>query len=41
VWQTERLANASVPIRRVGKDEEANIYVTGYQDGAVYMLVEQ
>ncbi len=41
LWHTELLANASVPISSVGKDEEANIYFTGYQDGAVYMLVEQ
>ena len=41
LWQTTLLANASVPISSVGEDEEGNVYVTGYQDGAVYMLVER
>ena len=41
LWQTNLLATASVPISSVGEDEEGNVYVTGYQDGAVYMLVER
>ena len=41
LWQTKLIANASVPISSVGEDEDGNVYVTGYQDGAVYMLAEQ
>ena len=41
LWQTKLIANASVPISSVGEDEDGNVYVTGYQDGAVYMLAAQ
>ena len=37
-WQSTPPLNAKVPISSVGEDEEGNVYVTGYQDGAIYMI---
>ncbi len=41
MWQTELLANASVPISSVGKDEDGNIFATGYQDGVLNRLADE
>ena len=41
VWQTQLLANASVPISSVGRDEDGNIFATGYQDGVLYRLADE
>ncbi len=38
-WQSIPPLHASVPISSVGEDEEGNVYATGYQDGAIYMIV--
>ena len=40
-WQSTLLVNAAMPISSIGEDEEGNVYVTGYADGAVYMLTER
>jgi len=40
VWQTQLIANPSVPISSVGKDEDGNIFATGYQDGVLYRLAD-
>ena len=37
-WQSTLLINAAMPISSIGEDEEGNVYVTGYADGAVYIL---
>lgn len=37
-WQSTLPLNARVPISSVGEDEEGNVYVTGYQDGALYLI---
>ena len=37
-WQSTLPLNAKVPVSGVGEDEEGNVYVTGYQDGALYMI---
>ena len=37
-WQSTPPLNASVPISSVGDDEAGNVYATGYQDGAIYMI---
>ena len=37
-WHSTLPVNAKVPISSVGEDEEGNVYVTGYQDGAIYMI---
>ena len=37
-WQSTLPLNAKVPVSSVGEDEEGNVYVTGYQDGAIYMI---
>ena len=41
VWQTQLLANPSVPISSVGRDEDGNIFATGYQDGVLYRLANE
>lgn len=40
-WKSMLLAKAPVPVSSVGEDEEGNVYVTGYQDGALYLLEEK
>jgi len=40
-WQPSLLATASVPVSSIGEDEKGNAYVTGYQDGALYLLEEK
>ena len=40
-WQDTLLLTASVPLSSIGEDEEGNVYVTGYQDGVVYMLTKK
>ena len=37
-WQSELVLKASVPVSSIGEDEAGNLYVTGYADGAVYMI---
>ncbi len=37
-WLSSLPVNARVPVSGVGEDEEGNVYVTGYQDGALYMI---
>ncbi len=37
-WQSELVLNAAVPVSSIGEDEEGNLYVTGYQNGAVYLI---
>ena len=37
-WQSELVLKASVPVSSIGEDEDGNLYVTGYADGAVYMI---
>ncbi len=41
VWQIQLLADPSVPISSVGKDEDGNIFATGYQDGVLYRLADE
>ena len=38
-WLSSLPVNAKVPVSGVGEDEEGNLYVTGYQDGALYLIV--
>ena len=38
-WLSTLPVNAKVPVSGVGKDEEGNLYVIGYQDGALYKIV--
>ena len=38
-WLSTLPVNAKVPVSGVGEDEEGNLYVTGYQDGALYMII--
>ena len=40
-WQSTLLLHASVPISSIGEDEEGNVYGTGYQDGAIYLIMER
>lgn len=37
-WLSTLPVNARVPVSSVGEDEEGNLYVTGYQDGALYKI---
>lgn len=37
-WLSTLPVNARVPVSSVGEDEEGNVYVTGYQDGALYVI---
>ena len=37
-WQSTLLANASVPVSSIGEDEEGNVYITGYQDGTIFVV---
>lgn len=39
-WLAELIMKGSVPISSIGEDEEGNLYVTGYADGAVYKIVQ-
>lgn len=41
VWQSTLLTNVSVPLSRIGEDQDGNVYVTRHQDGAIYMLTER
>ncbi|MCY4081089.1 MAG: PQQ-dependent sugar dehydrogenase [Caldilineaceae bacterium] len=38
-WLSTLPVNAKVPVSGVGEDEEGNLYVIGYQDGALYKIV--
>ena len=40
-WQSPLLINASVPVSAIGEDQEGNVYVIGYQDGAISMITEE
>ncbi len=40
-WQSPRLINASVPVSAIGEDQDGNVYVIGYQDGAISMITEE
>ncbi len=40
-WESTLLISSSVPLSSIGEDEEGNVYITGYQDGVVYMLTER
>ena len=40
-WLSTLPVNAKVPVSGVGEDEEGNVYATGYQDGALYMIVAE
>ncbi len=40
-WLSTLPVNAKVPVSGVGEDEEGNVYVTGYQDGALYLIVAE
>ncbi len=39
-WHSELVLKASVPVSSVGEDEEGNLYLTGYQTGAVYLITK-
>ena len=41
MWQAALVAEAGVPISSLGEDERGNVYVTGYQDGTLYLLKER
>ncbi len=38
-WETKLLSNGSVPLSRIGTDEEGNLYAAGYGDGVIYALI--
>ena len=40
-WQSTLLLNASVPVSSIGEDEEGNVYITGFQDGVISMIIER
>ena len=40
-WQSVLVAKARVPISSIGRDEEGNVYATGYADGVVYLLAAE
>ncbi len=40
-WQPRLLATAPLPVSSIGEDEKGNVYFTGYQDGALYLLEEK
>ena len=40
-WQSSLLINVSVPASSIGEDEEGNVYVAGYQDGAISIITER
>ena len=40
-WQSTLLINVSVPASSIGEDEEGNVYVAGYQDGAISIITER
>ena len=31
----------NVPVSSIGEDEEGNVYITGYQDGVISMIIER
>ena len=37
-WQSTLPVNAKVPVSSVGEDGAGNLYVTGYADGALYLI---
>ena len=39
-WLAELIVPGSVPVSSIGEDEEGNLYVAGYADGAVYKIVQ-
>ncbi len=39
-WQSTLLINAPISISSIGQDQEGNVYVTSFQDGVLYSLVE-
>ncbi len=39
-WLAELIVKGSVPVSSIGEDEEGNLYVTGYANGAVYRIVQ-
>ena len=40
-WQSTLLLKVSVPVSSIGEDEEGNVYVVGYQDGVISMIIER
>jgi hypothetical protein len=40
-WQSTLLLNASVPVSSIGEDEEGNVYIAGFQDGVISMIIER
>ena len=40
-WQSTLLLKVSVPVSSIGEDAEGNVYVVGYQDGVISMIIER
>ncbi len=40
-WQSTLLLNAPISISSIGQDQDGNVYVTSFQDGVLYSLVER
>ena len=40
-WRSMLLISASVPLSSIGEDEDGNVYVTRYQEGALSMIIER
>ncbi len=40
-WQSRLLFDVSVPVSSIGEDEEGNVYVVGYGNGVISMIVEK
>ena len=40
-WQSTLLLNAPISISSIGEDQDGNVYVTSFQDGVLYSLVER
>ena len=41
IWRNYLLISGSVPASALGNDEEGNVYVAGYQDGAISRITER
>ncbi len=39
-WQNRLLFDSAFPVSSIGEDEEGNVYVVGYGEGAVYLMFE-
>lgn len=40
-WHSPLLINAAVPVSAIGEDQDGNVYVLGYQDGVISVIVEE